>query len=343
MLQTIESLRQEFALELKDVNSTADLEILKVKYLGKKGPLQQLMKALKEVSPEDRPEYGKHINVFKENLTKELTSREEALIDREENDRLAHEKIDISLPGKGRHSGRKHIITHTLDDMIDILIAMGFSVQDGPDIDTDYYNFEALNFAADHPARDMQDTFYINPPNILLRTHTSNVQARVMEGNKPPIRIIAPGRAYRNETITARSHVFFHQVEAFYVDKGITFADLFSTMHQFLEKFFRQPIETRYRPSYFPFVEPGMEVDIRCLACQGKGCSLCKHTGWLEVAGSGMIHPEVLKNGGIDPEVYSGYAWGMGVERLILLKYGVKDIRLFSENDLRFLQQFSDL
>lgn len=343
MLQKIESLRQEFSSESKNVTSTSDLEALKVKYLGKKGPLQQLMKELKEVSPEDRPEYGKVINVLKEELTKAINLKEEELIEQEERAQLAHEKIDVTLPGKTRFSGRKHIITHTLDHMIDILISMGFSVQDGPDIDTDYYNFEALNFAADHPARDMQDTFYINPPNVLLRTHTSNIQARVMESTKPPIRVIAPGRAYRNETITARSHVFFHQIEAFYVDKDVTFADLFSTMNHFLERFFQQPVETRFRPSYFPFVEPGMEVDVRCLTCQGKGCSLCKHTGWLEVAGSGMIHPEVLKNGGIDPEVYTGFAWGMGVERLILLKYGVSDIRLFSENDIRFLQQFATL
>jgi phenylalanyl-tRNA synthetase alpha chain len=217
---------------------------------------------------------------------------------------------------------------------------MGFSVQYGPDIETDYYNFEALNFPHDHPARDMQDTFYI-ASNVLLRTHTSNIQTRIMESEKPPIRIIAPGKVYRNETITARSHVFFHQVEAVYVDKDVTFVDLLSTMDEFLAKIFGKKVETRYRPSYFPFVEPGMEVDIGCLNCKGNGCNLCKYTGWLEVAGAGMIHPEVLKNGDIDPETYSGYAWGLGVERLCMLKHGIKDIRLFTENDLRFLEQFS--
>ena len=339
MQETIQSLRQQFTNEISAVSSSADLEALKVKYLGKKGPLQQLMKMLKEVSAEDRPQVGKEINDLKEELTASITTKEDALISSEENHRLAHEKIDVTLPGKQRFSGRKHLITQTFDEMIEILSGMGFSVQYGPDIDTDYYNFAALNFAEDHPARDMQDTFYI-APKVLLRTHTSTIQARIMETQKPPIRIMAPGKVYRNETITARSHVFFHQLEAFYVDKDVTFADLFATMHEFLEKLFNQSVTTRYRPSYFPFVEPGLEVDIRCLTCQGQGCGLCKHSGWLEVAGAGMIHPEVLKNGGIDPEVYSGYAWGMGIDRLTMLKHGIKDIRLFTENDVRFLSQF---
>jgi phenylalanyl-tRNA synthetase alpha chain len=229
-----------------------------------------------------------------------------------------------------------------MDEMIDILVSMGFSVQYGPDVDTEWYNFEALNFPPDHPARDMQDTFYI-APNVLLRTHTSNTQVRVMEAHKPPIRVMMPGRVYRNEAITARSHVFFHQVEGLYIDKGVTFADLMATMHEFIGKLFNADVETRFRPSYFPFVEPGMEVDLRCLSCKGTGCNLCKHTGWLEIAGAGMVHPEVLKNGAIDPEEYTGYAWGMGVERLAMLKHGIKDIRLFTENDLRFVKQFSAL
>lgn len=339
MRETILSMRQEFTSELSNVVTTSDLEALKVKYLGKKSPIQQLMRMLKEVSPEQRPQFGKDINDLKVELTEKIASREEALITSEENHRLAHEKIDVTLPGRQRFSGRKHVITETFDDMIDTLSSMGFSVQYGPDIDTEYYNFEALNFPHDHPARDMQDTFYISP-NVLLRTHTSTIQARVMESQKPPIRIMAPGKVYRNETITARSHVFFHQLEAFYVDTNVTFADLFATMQEFLEKFFQCEITARYRPSYFPFVEPGMEVDIRCLSCSGQGCQLCKYTGWLEVAGAGMIHPEVLKNGDIDPEIYSGYAWGMGVDRLAMLRHRIKDIRMFTENDLRFLSQF---
>lgn len=313
---------------------------LKVKYLGKKGPVQNLMKLLKEVPPEQRPAFGKDVNDLKEKITEEIEKLEQSLIAKEEDQRLIDEKIDITLPGRRRSIGRKHVVTQALDAIIDILIGMGFSVQYGPDIDTDYYNFEALNFPQDHPARDMQDTFYITPQ-VLLRTHTSNVQVRVMESHKPPIRIITPGKAYRNETITARSHVFFHQVEGLYIEKGVTFADLLATMQELFEKLFQRDIRMRYRPSYFPFVEPGMEVDINCLSCEGKGCMLCKYSGWLEVAGAGMVHPEVLKNGGIDPEVYTGYAWGMGVERTILLKHGVKDIRMFTENDERFLEQFT--
>lgn len=339
-MNTIESLRRQFQAEMGDAKSTAQVEALKVKYLGKKGPIQGLMKDLKDIPPEERPNFGKQVNDLKEEIAQQLDALHEKLLGTEESSQLAHETIDITLPGRKHHTGNKHIVTQTLDEIIDILIGMGFSVQYGPDIDTDYYNFEVLNFPPDHPARDMQDTFYITP-NVLLRTHTSNIQARAMEANKPPIRVIAPGKAYRNETITARSHVFFHQIDAFYVDVGVTFADLLTTMHEMLEKIFQTEVEVRYRPSYFPFTEPGMEVDIRCLSCSGQGCGLCKHTGWLEVAGAGMIHPEVLKNGGIDPETYTGFAWGMGVERIILLKHAVKDIRLFTENDLRFLKQFA--
>lgn len=342
MQQNIDSLLKEFLNELSQVATSHHLETIKVKYLGKKGPIQNLMKGLKDVTADQRPLVGKQINDLKEEIATKIAAFETDLVIREQESQLANEKIDITLPGRRRFAGRKHIITQTMDEIIDILVGMGFSVQYGPDIDTEYYNFEALNFAPDHPARDMQDTFYISD-HVLLRTHTSNVQVRVMEANKPPIRVITPGKVYRNETITARSHVFFHQVEGMYIDKGVTFADLLSTMNEFLTKIFKRSVETRFRPSYFPFVEPGMEVDLRCLSCNGAGCGLCKYTGWLEISGAGMIHPEVLKNGDIDPEIYSGYAWGMGVERLILLKNGVKDIRLFTENDMRFLNQFSSL
>lgn len=340
MHTSIQAIRDEFIADLKRVTTTDEIEALKVKYLGKKGPIQNLMKFLKDVPPEQRPAFGKEVNDLKEEVSLQIADQETDLVAKEEVLQLKREKIDISLPGRKRPLGRKHVITQALDTIVDILMGMGFSVQYGPDIDTDYYNFEALNFSSDHPARDMQDTFYITPQ-VLLRTHTSNVQVRVMEAHQPPIRIITPGKAYRNETITARSHVFFHQVEGLYIDKDVTFADLLATMQEFFQKLFQREIETRYRPSYFPFVEPGLEVDIRCLSCEGKGCPLCKHTGWLEVAGAGMVHPEVLKNGGIDPEIYTGYAWGMGVERMVLLKHGVKDIRLFTENDLRFLEQFT--
>lgn len=339
MYQSLDVLKKQFQQELQQAQCTADLEQLKVKYLGRKGPIQDLMKGLKEVAPEEKPRFGKEINDLKGMIEGEIATKSALYVEDEEKDQLSKEAIDVTLPGRRHRVGRKHPITQMLDRLIEILSKMGFSVQYGPDIDTDYYNFEVLNFAPDHPARDMQDTFYI-APNVLLRTHTSNVQARVMENNEPPIRIVAPGKVYRNEAITARSHVFFHQIEGFYVDKNVSFADLFATMEEFLSKLFEQAVQLRFRPSYFPFVEPGVEIDVGCLLCKGKGCSMCKGTGWLEIAGAGLIHQEVLKNGGIDPEVYSGYAWGMGIERLVILMHGVDDIRLFTENDLRFLSQF---
>lgn len=342
MLPDIETLRSTFNLEISTAKRSDTLEVLRVKYLGKKGPLQNLLKGLKDIQGEERKQVGKEINDLKEEITQALLSAQEHVYLQELRTRLADEKIDVTLPGRKKFDGHKHPVTESMDEIIDILTGMGFSVQYGPDIDTDYYNFEALNFAPDHPARDMQDTFYIEP-HLLLRTHTSNIQARVMEQQRPPIRIIAPGKAYRNETITARSHVLFHQIEGLYIDKGVTFADLLATLKELYRKLFSAEVEMRYRPSYFPFVEPGMEVDISCLSCQGKGCALCKHTGWLEVCGAGMVHPEVLKNSGIDPEVYSGYAWGMGVERSLLLKRGIKDIRMLMENDLRFLSQFKGM
>ena len=339
MKQSLAAIRNEFEADLSRAQTVAALEALQVKYLGKKGPIQQAMKMLKDASADERPEIGKWINDLKNECSEKLESQRHSFLQLEEEKQLENEKIDITLPGRSRFVGKKHILTQVLDQVIDILAGMGFSVQYGPDVDTEFYNFEALNFSLDHPARDMQDTFYITP-SVLLRTQTSNVQVRIMEAHKPPIRIIAPGKVYRNEAVTARSHVFFHQVEALYVDKGVSFSDLLHTLKEFLDKLFGQNVETRFRPSYFPFVEPGMEIDVSCLVCEGKGCSVCKQTGWLEVAGAGMVHPEVLKNGGIDPEVYTGYAWGFGVERLVMLKYGVTDIRMFTENDLRFLRQF---
>jgi phenylalanyl-tRNA synthetase alpha chain len=340
--QKIESLIRAFEEELGRASSSTALEQLKVKFLGKKGPIQELMLALREVAPEDRPSAGKQVNDLKQLISSKIAELHEAFIQKEVGEKLAREAVDITLPGRPQRVGRKHVVIQALDRMIDILIGMGFSVQSGPDIDSDYYNFEALNFSPDHPARDMQDTFYINS-NLLLRTHTSNIQARVMETHRPPIRIIAPGKVYRNEAITARSHVFFQQIEALYIDLNVSFADLQATLKEFFKKFFNTEIETRFRPSYFPFVEPGMEVDVRCLNCKGAGCPLCKQGGWLEVAGAGMVHPEVLKNGAIDPELYSGFAWGLGVERLVMLMNGIPDIRMFTENDMRFLSQFSAL
>jgi len=338
-LKELDSLRQEFTAEIEKAKTSQDVEAIEIKYLGKKGPVQQLMPLLKNATPEERPLLGKQINDLKTEFSDTIEQKLAAFQSEEWNRQLEEETVDITIPGRRRYRGAKHLINTVLDEVIDIMIEMGFSVQYGPEIDTDYYNFKALNFPENHPAMDMQDTFYITD-SVLLRTHTSNIQTRFMEGNKPPIRIIAPGRAYRNEDVNARSHVFFHQVEALYIDKDVNFSDLISTMEVFIHKLFDPSIKIKFRPSYFPFVEPGMEVDIHCMVCDGEGCPVCKHTGWLEVAGAGMVHPEVLKNGGIDPEEYSGYAWGIGIERLVMLKYGIHDIRIFTENDQRFLKQF---
>lgn len=339
MEERVSTLRHQFQGALKNVKQAKDVEQLKVQYLGKKGPIQDLMMQLRDCSPDQRPQLGQAINALKEEIALLCDEALAGLLAVEQEKRLLEEKIDVTLPGRQRFLARKHPVRRVMDEILDILVGMGFSIQDGPDIESDYYCFEGLNYPKDHPARDMQDTFYISS-DLLLRSHTSNVQLRVMESTPPPIRIVSPGTVYRNETISARSHVFFHQVEGLYVDKQVSFADLLATLNEFLKKLFHQDIKTRFRPSFFPFVEPGLEVDIACTSCQGAGCSLCKHSGWLELLGAGMVHPEVLKNGGIDPELYSGYAWGLGVERLALLRYGIKDIRLFTENDLRLLSQF---
>lgn len=340
MKQKIEDLKQAFQSEIEKIQQTKELEMLRIKYLGKKSPIQALMQDLRTCSPEERPEMGKLINTLKQDVSAQIDTHFKALEAQELLSRLSEEKVDVTLPGRRKILGKKHPLSQMLDEVIEILVGMGFSVQESPEIETEYYNYGGLNYPPDHPARDMQDTFYITP-DILLRSHTTSIQQHMMENNAPPIRVLSPGKCYRNETITARSHVFFHQVDVLYIDKDVTFSDLLATKEEFYTKIFKQKIELRVRPSYFPFVEPGMEVDIKCTACGGSGCPLCKHTGWLEVAGAGMVHPNVLKAGGVDPEVYTGYAWGGGIERLFMLRHGISDIRLFTENDLRFLSQFS--
>lgn len=337
--EQISDLRALFLGELKEIGSSKDLENLKVKYLGKKGHLQALMMELKNCSTDERPFLGKQINDLKEELVSHCNHTLSRIKQQEMRVQFDQEWIDSTLPGAKPFMGRSHPVHQMMDKILDILIGMGFSVQLGPDVESDFYNFGGLNFAPDHPARDMQDTFYLGP-DLLLRTHTSNVQVHAMENFSPPLRIAAPGRCFRNEDISARSHVFFHQIEAFYIDKNVSFSDLLATMDDFLSRLFGEKVETRYRPSYFPFVEPGLEVDVRCTSCRGSGCRLCKHTGWLEILGAGMIHPNVLKKGNIDPEIYSGFAWGMGVERPLILQSSIPDIRLFTENDFRFLSQF---
>lgn len=335
----MKGLQQQFEHALLECKTAKDIEEVKLRYLGKKGIIQQEMQKLKEVSFEERPALGAKVNSLKEYIESKVHQFLERIVAVEREQQMSKEKIDITLPGRKRFLGSKHPINTTIDEVLRILKDLGFSIQVGPQIETEYYNFEVLNFAPDHPAKDMQDTFYLEP-GVLLRTHTSNVQGRVMERTAPPIRIACPGRCFRNEEVSARSHCFFHQIEALYVDQGVSMQDLFSTFREFVQRLFkRDDLEVRFRPSYFPFVEPGSECDATCLVCNGKGCQLCKYSGWLEICGAGMVHPQVLRNVGIDPEKYQGYAWGMGVERLIMLRHSIKDIRLFSENDMRFLQQ----
>lgn len=339
MEEKLLSLKKAFQHDLSTATDSKEVEQLKVKYAGKKGPIQALMLELRNVDPALRPQMGKVINELKGEIELLLAEAADGFLKAEAKAQLETEKIDISLPGKTRYLGHFHPIRLMMREVVDILVNMGFSVQCGPEIDSDWYNFEGLNYPADHPARDMQDTFYVTE-HLLLRSQTSNVQLRAMEGRNPPIRIIAPGTVFRNENISARSHVFFHQIEGLYIDRDVSFADLFATMEELWSKIFNEKVEARFRPSYFPFVEPGLEVDLKCTSCHGAGCRLCKHSGWLEVCGAGMVHPEVLKNGGIDPHEYSGYAWGMGIERLAMLRYGIGDIRMFTENDMRLLAQF---
>lgn len=339
MHEKVVEIRQRFKEKLAVVKHSADLELLKVEFFGKKGFFQQLTKLLQGVSADQRPILGKEINDLKEELVELSAQAVSSFRIAELASRIDGERVDVTLPGRRGFLGRKHPLTALMDEVIQIFSEMGFSVQYGPDIDTDWYNYEGLNFSPDHPAREMQDTFYVDA-NLLLRSHTSNTQLRIMERNTPPIRIITPGTVYRNENISARSHVFFHQVEGLYIDRHTSLLDLLGTMREFWQKLLGSKVKVRFRPSYFPFVEPGLEIDIFCSQCKGKGCQLCKESGWLEVAGAGMVHPEVLKNGGIDPELYLGYAWGLGLERLAMLRYCIDDIRLFSENDFRFLSQF---
>ena len=342
MKEKIADLKQAFEGEINRAGSTAEVQGIRVKYLGRKSAIQSLMQELRLASTEMRPQLGALINQLKEHVSAQIEAHLERLASEEMQASLSLEQVDITLPGRKKFVGSNHPISHMLEEVTQILIGMGFSVQESPEIESDYYNYEGLNYPPDHPARDMQDTFYI-APDLLLRSHTTAIQQRLFEKVSPPIRILCAGKCYRNETITARSHVFFHQVDVLYVDREVTFSDLLAAQEAFYHKLFNQKIFLRFRPSYFPFVEPGMEVDIRCTSCRGKGCGLCKQTGWLEVAGAGMVHPNVLKKGDLDPEIYSGYAWGLGIERLCMLRHGIHDIRLFTENDFSFLSQFSSV
>lgn len=340
MEQELSLLQEEAQQEIEKAATVAELNETKIKYLGKKGLLTNALKGMGKLSAEERPRIGQIVNEVRNCLEERLQQRDSILRAAELEARLEKEKIDITLPGRSAEMGHLHPLTLTLDLVKGIFKNMGFAIAEGPEIEEDFYNFEALNLPPDHPARDMQDSFYITS-NILLRTHTSPVQIRTMKQAEPnsPLRIIAPGKVYRCDYDATHSPMF-HQVEGLVIDENISFADLKGTLEAFIHEVFGSEVGVRFRPSYFPFTEPSAEVDISCVMCGGSGCRVCSNTGWLEILGAGMVHPKVLEMGGFDPEKVTGFAFGMGIERIAMLKYGIDDLRLFYENDIRFLHQF---
>ncbi len=338
MLEKIQELLSE--VEKFTCSSAEDLEKFRIEYLGKKGKITALFADFKTVPNEQKKEVGQKINLLKNTASDKVEALKQSL--------SASRKVtvgnDLSLPGEAGNIGSRHPISLVRNEISEIFKRIGFTISEGPEIEDDWHVFSALNFPEEHPARDMQDTFFIEKnPDVLLRTHTSSVQVRVMDYAKPPIRTLSPGRVFRNEAISARAHCIFHQIEGLYIDKDVSFADLKQTLLYFAKEFFGEKSEIRLRPSYFPFTEPSAEVDVSCSLCSGKGCNVCKYTGWLEILGCGMVDPNVLESSGIDSKTYSGFAFGMGIERIAMLKYGIKDLRLFFENDKRFLEQFSEM
>lgn len=331
---------QEIALkvieEAKDITAIQDI---RVKYLGKKGELTTILKSMGGLSNEERPIIGKMVNDVKKVVEVKLEAISKEIKELQKNEKLKKEVIDITLPGKKQIIGKRHPLELTVERMKDIFISMGFTIEDGPEVELDYYNFEALNIPKNHPARSEQDTFYIND-NIVLRTQTSPVQVRVMEKQEPPIKMISPGKVYRADSVDPTHSPIFYQMEGLVVDKGVTFADLKGTLELFAKKMLGDKVKTKFRPHHFPFTEPSAEMDATCFVCGGKGCNVCKGSGWIELLGCGMVHPDVLKNCGLDPEVYSGFAFGFGVDRMVMLSYDLDDIRLLYESDMRFLNQF---
>jgi phenylalanyl-tRNA synthetase alpha chain len=336
MNEKIQEITLLAASEIESITSNEELDRFRIKFLARKGMIADLFDALKSVQPDQRPLVGKALNELR-TLVQALFDKKKSTIENVQDPNVV--SIDLTLPGRKRWVGSQHPLTQTLDEIKRIFVGMGFRIATGPEIEDDYHNFEALNFPPDHPARDMQDTFFINEK-ILLRTHTSPVQIRVMESEQPPVRYIMPGRVYRNEAISSRSYCLFHQVEGLYVDSGVTFSELKGTLLSFAKQFYGSSIKFRFRPSYFPFTEPSAEMDITCFLCSGKGCRVCKHSGWLEILGCGMVHPRVFKHVGYDSEKYTGYAFGMGIERITMLRYGIDDIRILFENNVQFLRQF---
>jgi len=335
MLKQIEEIKSLFETSVQEIRTLAALENEKIRFLGRKGIVASLFEALADVAPENRPGIGQHLNTLKKDLEARLSDLKNKL----DQHAAGSKRIDITLPGRVLPVGKRHPLHQVADQIKSIFGSMGFEIADGPEIETDFYNFEALNIPKSHPARDMQDTLYISE-NIVLRTHTSPVQIRTMEGRKPPVRIIAPGRVFRRDTPDASHSPFFHQSEGLVVGEDVTFADLKGVIEAFAARMLGDDIKVRFRPSFFPFTEPSVEYDFNCVFCKGQGCRVCKNTGWLEISGAGMVHPNVLRNVGYDPEKISGYAFGMGIDRLAMLKYNINDIRILFENDLRFINQF---
>ncbi len=339
MKEQLKNIKMLAEQALSSISSIQELEDVRIKYLGKKGALTSVLRGMGALSKEERPLIGQLANEVRSHLEEKIESAKTALLQKEKELKLKQEVIDVTMPGKKRSLGKKHPLTLVLDEFKDIFIGMGFEIAEGPEIELDYYNFEALNIPKNHPARDTQDTFYIND-NIVLRTQTSPVQIRVMEKSKPPIRIISPGRVYRSDAVDATHSPVFHQIEGLVIDKKVTMGDLKGTLEVFAKKLYGEDSKVRFRPHHFPFTEPSAEMDVSCFKCGGSGCRVCKGEGWIEILGAGMVHPNVLKAGGIDPEEYSGFAFGMGLERIVMMKYSIDDIRLFFENDVRFLKQF---
>ena len=339
MRQQLEQIRDRVIRELQETQDSEALKQLQVRVLGKKGELTQILRGMGQLSADQRPVIGQMVNETRQRLEAAIAEKQNALRKMEKQLRLKSETIDVTMPGRERSAGSLHPMNLVLADLIEIFTNMGFEVVEGPEVEYDHYNFELLNLPKNHPARDAQDTFYIDD-NTVLRTHTSPVQARVMTTRKPPIRIISPGRVYRADEVDATHSPVFHQIEGLVIDENISIGDLKGTLDTFAEKLYGAGVTTRFRPSFFPFTEPSAEVDLTCSACHGKGCRMCKGTGWIEVLGSGMVNPKVLDMCGIDSTRYSGFAFGMGIERLAILRYGIPDMRYMYENDLRFLKQF---
>jgi len=338
MKEKLEEIQAQAALDVDQAETPAALEEVRVKYLGRKGLLTGILRSLGQAPPEERPMLGQATNAAKQAVSEHIAARREELESEEQRERATERRVDLSLPGRRPRQGRMHLITRVTEEMLAVFFEMGFQVATGPDVETEYYNFDSLNFLPDHPARDMHDTFFVKP-GVVLRTHTSPVQMRVMERTQPPVAVVVPGRVYRSDSDASHSPMF-GQIEGLLVDEGVTFADLKGTLMLFAHRFFGKDVGVRFRPHFFPFTEPSAEVDISCSVCSGTGCRVCKHSGWLEVLGCGMVHPNVFRYAGYDSEKYTGYAFGLGIERMVMLRHAIDSIHHLFENDLRFLEQF---